>query len=172
MEKRHINLLTRYLILLALIFSLPIIYKILTPLTTNTTAYVLKLFYQVSMHKDIIIINTNTPIKIISSCVAGSAYLLLLILNLTIPLPLKKRIYTILFSLITLFIINILRITFLSILLVNNFKFFDITHKFFWYFLSTAFVLIIWFLEVKLFKIKSIPVYDDVRFLLKEIKRK
>ena len=39
---------------------------------------------------------------------------------------------------------------------------FDITHKIFWYSLSILFVVGIWFLEVKLFKIKSIPFYSDI----------
>jgi hypothetical protein len=80
--KKHYNLLMRYIILLALMFTLPLIYKILLPLTIYPVAGLLKIFYQVSVHKDIIMIGLDTPIQIISACIAGSAYLLLLILNL------------------------------------------------------------------------------------------
>jgi len=166
----HLNLLLRYLILLGLMFTLPIIYKIFTPLTTQSVAALLKIFYQVSVSRDIIIIN-QTLIQIIPACIAGSAYLLLLILNLTIPMNVKKRIYSIALSFALLLIINILRIFFLSVLLVNNFRFFDITHKLFWYILSTLFVVGIWFLIVKIFKIKQIPVYSDVKYLMKNIKK-
>jgi len=55
----------------------------------------------------------------------------------------------------SLLILNILRIFFLSLMVINDSVWFGITHMFFWYVLSTVFVLGIWFLEVKLFKIKQ-----------------
>jgi len=169
-SKQYIFILIRYLILLGSMFTLSLIYKILTPLTIHSTAYLLKIFYQVSINLDFIIID-NIKIQIVSACVAGSAYLLLLILNLTLPMRLVKRIYSILLSFIILLILNILRIFILSVLLINEFKFFDLTHKLFWYVLSTLFVIGIWFLIVKIFSIKKIPVYTDLKFLIKEIKK-
>jgi len=56
----------------------------------------------------------------------------------------------------------------LSIMYVNGSSFFDFTHKIFWYAGSTIFVIAIWFLEVKIFKIKGIPIYDDLKFLYKK----
>ena len=165
-------LLLRYLILLGLMFTLPLIYKILTPLTVQGTALLLKLFYQVSISGDIIAIFPNTIIQIIAPCVAGSAYLLLLILNLTLPMKLKTRVYSILFSTFLLFILNTLRIFILTVLLVNNSQFFDFTHKLFWYVLSTVFVIGIWFLTAFLFKIKQIPVYSDIKYLIDNIKKR
>ncbi len=165
-------LLLRYLVLLALMFALPLIYKILTPITIYLTANLLKIFYQVSVFEQIIIINLKTAIQIIPSCIAGSAYLLLLILNLSISMKFKKRFYSILFSVILLFVLNIFRIFFLSILLVNDFQFFDFTHKLFWYALSTIFVVGIWLLTIKIFSIKEIPVYSDVKYLIKNIKKR
>ena len=159
----------RYLLLLGLMFTLPLIYKIFTPLTVYSTAFLLKLFYSIVVFGNLLLIN-STQIEIIPSCVAGSAYLLLLILNLTISMEFKKRIFSILFCFISLFIINVLRIFILSVLLVNDFQFFDFTHKFFWYFFSTLFVVVIWFLSVKLFRIKEIPVYSDLKFLMKSIR--
>ena len=172
-KKNPFYLLLRYLILLLLVFSLPIIYKILTPLTVYPTGFLLRLFYPVVIYKDYFIIkNISTMVEIISSCVAGSAYLLLLIFNLSVSMNLKKRIYSILFSGVSLLILNILRIVFLSVLLVNDFKYFDLTHKFFWYILSTVFVVAIWFLTVKIFSIKEIPVYSDFKYLLDNIRKK
>ena len=168
--KKSLYVLLRYVILLGLMFSLSFIYKILTPLTIRSVSGLLGLFYRVSVAKDLIMINT-TPIQIIAPCVAGSAYLLLLILNLSVPMNYKKRIYSIVLSFVILFILNILRIFILSVLLVNNFKFFDFTHKLFWYVLSTIFVIGIWFLMVKIFSIKEIPVYSDIKGLVKDIKR-
>ena len=164
------SILIRYLILLGLMFSLPLIYKILTPLTIYPTIFLLKLFYQVSYLNSMIILNSKTIIYIIPACIAGSAYLLLLILNLSLPMSLKKRIRTILFSLTLLLSLNILRIFSLSILYDNSFRFFDITHKLFWYGLSTLFVILIWFYTVKKFNIKEIPIYTDLKYLSKKSK--
>lgn len=169
--KKAYNILLRYIILLVLMFTLPLIYKILLPLTIYPVAGLLKIFYQVSVQKDIIMIGLQTPIQIISACIAGSAYLLLLILNLSVPMKTKKRIYSIALSILVLLGLNILRIFILSILYHNNFKFFDFTHKLFWYALSTIFVIGIWFLIVKIFSIKEIPVYTDIKYLSKNIKK-
>ena len=163
-KNKTIFILLRYLLALGFMFSLPIIYKILTPLTIISTSKILGLFYNIKVAGDLIIYNSYT-IQIIAACVAGSAYLLLLILNLTTQIKLKKRLYSILFTFILFFIVNILRIVILSAMLFNGSLLFDVTHKLFWYFLSTLFVVIIWFLTVKIFKIKGIPVYDDIRYL-------
>jgi len=170
-QAEHFSLLIRYLILLALMFSLPIIYKILTPLTVYSSGYILKLFYQVSIHKDIISIPPKS-IQIIPACVAGSAYLLTLILNLSLPIKAKKRTLSILFAVTSLFLLNILRIVILSILFIENSQFFGFAHKLFWYALSTLFVVGIWFLTIKIFSIKQTPFYTDFRYLIKEIKKK
>ena len=154
----------RYLILLGLMFTLPWIYKVFTLLTIYPVAYLLKLFYNVLIFENTLFINSQI-IQIIPACVAGSAYLLLLILNLATPMNFKKRIYSILTSFAILLLLNILRIFFLSIFYLENLPFFDFTHKLFWYALSTIFVVGIWFAEVKLFKIKEIPFYSDMKLL-------
>jgi exosortase/archaeosortase family protein len=113
-----------------------------------------------------ILIIADVGIELVNACVAGSAYYLLLILNLATPMKLKKRAYSIMFSFLCLLVLNILRIFVFSVLFLNDFSFFDTAHKLFWYGLSTVFVVAIWFLTVKLFRIKEIPVYSDVRKIL------
>ncbi len=172
--KSRLPILSRYLILLAVlivyILFLPFVYKILTPLTVYPVLILLKLFFsQVSLVQNTIIIDFQTVIEIIPACIAASAYLLLLILNLTTPMAFKKRIYPLLFSFIILLVLNILRITLFSALAHQNFSLFDLTHKITWYFLSTLFVILIWFLTVKLFKIKYAPFYTDINYLLRDI---
>ena len=152
-------------------FSLSLIYKIFTPLTIDVTVTLLKSLYQIAVNDTLIIIDSRTFIQIIPACVAGSAYLLLLILNLTIPMNLKKRIYSILLSFLILFTLNILRIFLLAILYHNNVPYVDFTHKLFWYVLSTVFVIFIWFLIVKIFSIKEIPVYTDFEYLIKNVRK-
>ena len=163
----------RYIILLFSAFSLSLIYKILTPITLFSLSNLLKLFFNnVLLNQNFIIINSNYLIEIIPACVAGSAYLLLLILNLSVPMNLKKRICSLFFSFLILFILNTIRIFIFSILFYNNFLFLDFIHKFFWYVLSTVFVVGIWFFAVRIFQIKEIPVYSDLRFLIKIISRR
>jgi len=169
--KKSFDILLRYLFLLILVvFSLPLIYRIFTPLTINVSAALLNSLYKIVVYNDIIVINSLTFIQIIPACVAGSAYLLLLILNLTVPMEFKRRIHAILLSFLILFVLNILRIFLLSILYHNNVPYVDFTHKLFWYVLSTVFVVFIWFLVVKIFSIKEIPAYTDFKYLMKKAK--
>jgi len=170
MKSRNPSIFIRYLALLILIFSTPIIYKIFTPLTIYPTLAIIKLFInQTTLIQNTIILNQQTAIEIIPACIAASAYLLLLILNLSIPIKPIKRLYTLLLSFTLFLTLNILRISTLSILAYNNFPFFDITHKLLWYLGSTIFVIAIWFLTIKLFKIKTIPFYTDIKYLLRDI---
>jgi len=95
----------------------------------------------------------------------------LLILNLTTKMKVNQRVFSIFFSFLALLFLNIIRIFVLSVFYLENFSFFDITHKIFWYALSVLFVVGIWFLTVKIFKIKEVPIYSDIKKLVKNIKR-
>ncbi len=170
-QKIHL-LFLRYLFLLLLAFpNLQLLYAIFTPLTIYPVYFFLKLFFSVSLSNNIIILNGFT-IQLVKACIAGSAYYLLLILNLTTPMPLKKRLPAIFFSLSCFLLINIARIFLFSILFLQSFSIFSLTHLVFWYFLSSAIVFAIWFAEIKLFKIYEIPVYSDIKFLCSKIKLK
>src|SRR3989338_706537 len=50
------------------------------------------------------------------------------------------------------------------ITLSNNISF-DIIHSVLWYGISTIFVVTLWFVLIFYFKIESIPVYSDLKFL-------
>jgi exosortase/archaeosortase family protein len=171
---RVIDIIVRYTILIIIgIIGIKIFYTFFSALTLYPVYALLKLFFtNISMLSNVIMIN-NLPIEIIGPCVAGSAYYLLLILNLSIPkIEFKKRIELLFFTFSSLLIINILRIFLLSVLFVSGTSFFDITHKLFWYAGSTIFVVGIWFLGVKIFKVKEIPFYSDIKFLLSNYKKK
>jgi exosortase/archaeosortase family protein len=163
--KKYIYLSLRYLLLLILGLNLWLFYAVLKPLTIYPSFLLIKFFYNSAILSGSSIIISGFNIEIIDACIAGSAFLLLLILNLTTPMNLKTRFYSLLFSLLSLLLINILRIFLLSILFIESFSLFDMTHKFFWYFLSIIFVFLIWILTIKLFKIKKIPVYSDIKSL-------
>jgi len=162
----------RYLILVLIgILGNSVFYLLFLPLTVYPVYFLLQIFFNPYLLYNVIIVHSS-PIEIIGACVAGSAYYLLLILNLsTRKIELKKRLLMLLFSFSSLLVINVLRIFLLSLIFIFGFSFFDITHKLFWYAGSTIFVVGIWFLSVKLFKVKEIPVYSDVLFLLKSGKK-
>ncbi len=165
------HLLLRYFAVLFLgLGNLYLFYKAFTPLTIYPVYWILSLFYQVDISGIDLYIGIYN-IKFIEACIAGAAYYLLVILNFSTPMKLKKRIYSLLFVFSMFLLLNIIRIIVLSVLFINNAAFFDITHKLFWYAMSTAFVVAIWFTNVILFKIKEVPVYSDVMKIKSMIKK-
>lgn len=166
MEKEKLflkDILWRYSILIIVgIFTIQFFSFIFLPLTLYPVYFLLKFFFN-----SLIISNTiwvgDIPIEIIGACVAGSAYMLLLILNFSTPeIKLKKRMLILFLSFLAFLFINILRIFLLSLMLILGNSLFDLTHKLFWYAGSTIFVVGIWFLSVKLFKIRNVPFYSDI----------
>ena len=171
-SKQAYYLLSRYLILIILGLFFNIFYLIFTPLTIYPSYFILSIFYpSIKLLSSNILSFGIIQAKLITACIAGAAYYLLLILNLTTSMKNKTRIKSILFILLAFLILNILRIVVFSALLFNSYLYFDFTHLFFWYFGSTILIVFIWFANVKLFKINSIPVYTDFKNILKEIKR-
>ncbi len=168
-KNNYLFLFFRYLVLLLIaIPKLYLFYLLLTPLTVYFSYFLIKVFYSSAILVENSILISNYSLEIIGACVAASAYYFLLILNLSTPnINIMKRLKILLFSFAILFIFNICRILFLSILVVNNFYLFDIIHKFIWYFVSTFFVIILWFFMVKRFNIKEISFYSDLKFLYK-----
>lgn len=164
------SIFVRYAILILIaIPNLWLFYLIFSPLTAYPVYWLLGLSYPVSLiGARIILISRSIPIELISACIAGSAYYLLTILNLSTPgIKAGKRIAMLLAAFAVFLVVNILRIFILSKMAVTGSSFFDITHLFFWYSVSTILVVAIWFLEVKAFRIKGIPFYSDIKFLYK-----
>jgi|SRR3989344_4780427 len=175
--KNYLKVLVRYLIIVLIaIPNLFVFYLIFTPATIYLVLGLFKIFFkEVLLVGNTFQVSNEFFIEIIPACIAGSAYYLLFILNLSIPkIKIKKRVKMILFSFSFLLILNILRILFLSLIFVylpENQNLFNITHKLFWYLGTTIFVVLIWFIEVKAFKIKEIPVYSDIKYLSKTIRK-
>jgi exosortase/archaeosortase family protein len=172
-SKKFWNILIRYLILV--IIAIPnfwIFYLVFTPLTAYPVYFLLNLFYDASLiGSNVILLNFELPIELIEACIAGSAYYLLTILNLATPnIKLKKRINMLLLAFVAFLVLNIIRIVALSMVAFSGSTLFDITHQLFWYIFSIVFVIGIWFAEVKMFKIKEIPFYSDIKFLYKTSK--
>ena len=162
----------RYIILflIGILFTYMVIPSAILLIITIYPASFLINFFHSSLVAGSIITAGGFKISIIPACVAVSAYLLLIILNLATPMTREQRTKSLIFSWFTLLIFNVLRIFIFSLLFINNYIYFDILHKFFWYFLSIIVVVGIWFLSVYLFKIKEIPAYSDFKYLIKLIK--
>lgn len=174
-KRKFYSIFLRYLILILIFIpDLWIFYFIFTPLTIYPVYFILKIFFDVSLSGNVILFS-NFPfsLKIIGACVAGSAYYLLTILNLSIPgIKLNKRMKMLFLSFIAFLVINILRIVLLFQVYISSPSLFNTLHKITWYFVSVFLVVGIWFLEVKLFKIKEIPFYSDLKFISKHIRKK
>ncbi len=164
------NLILRYLILLLVgLPNLGIFYVIFTPLTLYPVYFLLSIFFDVSLIGNVMLIERCFSIELIDACIAGSAYYLLTILNLSTPnIKIPKRIKMLLWAFAAFLFINILRILLLGLLSISESPLFNFTHEFFWYFVSIVMVIGIWFAEVKLFKIKDIPFYSDLKVLYKK----
>ncbi len=170
-QKRIYSIFFRYIILIFLAFKdLWIFYFIFTHLTIYPVLFLLNLFSNAYLSGNAIIFN-NSSIKLVEACIAGAAYYLLTILNLTTPMNIKKRVLSLIFSFVSFLIINILRIFVFSILFSASFSLFSSIHLFFWYVLSSIIVFLIWLLEIKIFKIKEIPVYSDLKLIYSKIKK-
>jgi len=172
-KERLFEITVRYIcLLICAAFMLPLLYKIFTPLTIFFSATLLKVFYQVTIADTIIALNATTLVQIIPACVAGSAYLLLVLLNLSLPLSFKQRFLSLLFGFSLFFLANILRIVILAILYYHKSLFFNSIHLTLWYLASTLLVIGIWILTVYVFAIKNIPLYTDVTYLVKMTRSK
>ncbi|MBI2630309.1 pacearchaeosortase [Candidatus Pacearchaeota archaeon] len=166
------GIIIRYILLLILsLGNLYLIYKIFAPLTIYPSFFIIKQAYSNAILSQASIILNGYTIIIENACIAGSAYYLLLILNLTTHMKLKTHIHSLLFSLSVFLLFNILRISFFSFLFASSFSLFNFVHLLFWYFLSTLLVFLIWLANIKLFRITGIPVYDDLNFLYSKIKK-
>lgn len=176
MNKSNLFLiLFRYIIALFLgVFALDLIYYIFTPFTVYPSYIILKLFYsslELVTNSSTFILS-NHAVRLVDACIAGSAYLLLFLLNLITPMSLKTRLKSIIFVSFTFLLFNVLRIVLFSTLYFSDFSYFDLYHRYVWYLGSTLLVVLIWFLAIKLFKIKAVPGYSDIIYIFSKVKSK
>jgi exosortase/archaeosortase len=169
--RESLFVLLRYVIVLALALgNIYIIYAIFTPLTVMPVYWVLHLAYNAQYLVGDVIHFKGYYANIISACVAGAAYYFLILLNMSTPMPLKKRIYSLIFLLGSFLVLNITRILIFARLLFVGYAYFDLVHMLTWYVGSTVLVVAVWFINVGLFKIHAIPVYTDFHAFIHEIR--
>jgi hypothetical protein len=167
-----VSLVLRYLFLLLIgitLFYSDIFYNFLLILTIYPLNFLLNFFYSSTIIGNKILMDSFI-IELVPACIAVSGYFLLLILNFTTSIPVVKRVKSLLFLFFALLLANILRIFILSLLIINNFAYFDIVHKVTWYTLDIILVAAIWFFGIYKFKIEKIPVYSDFKMLLLNLK--
>ena len=158
------SIIVRYSLVIILgLFNLEIFYFIFRPLTIHGSYYLLGLFTNPLLIGDTIIF-LGQSFEIINACVIGAAYYLLFILFMGIQkINLKKRIYLILGSFATLYVFNILRIVFL--IAIFRAPHFEAIHWIFWNIISTLLVIVIFIITIKIYKIKEIPFFNDLKLL-------
>ena len=87
------DILARYsLMLVASLGSLWIFYFIFSPLTIYPVYFILNALFGATLYQNIILVAHQFPIELIDACIAGSAYYLLFILNLSTYLAASKAI--------------------------------------------------------------------------------
>ncbi len=171
--KEALGLLARYVFLLIFpLLQLAPLYMLFTPLTLYPVLLLTKIFYPHVAHEGILLIINTTTIMLVEACIAGAAYYLLLILAFATPLPWKKRLRVLVFLWLSFLLLNILRITLFIILFVVGFSYFDLAHRWVWYLGSTFVVVGIWFAAVKIYAIKNIPFFTDIKALVKNTRTK
>ncbi len=151
-----------------LAFPPVIFYIIFLPLTIYPVFFIFKLFsFQVTLAKDILTLNSQ-PLVFVSACIAPYAYyLILMLIMLTKDIKPLARLKMFLLASLLILLANIARILILTFILFNfGNDIFSIFHISFWYFVSTLYVVIIWLLLTRIYKVKSIPVYTDFKYLL------
>jgi exosortase/archaeosortase family protein len=170
-KKEITDILLRYIILIILgIGNLYVFTLIFTGLTLYSVYFFISLFFDVSLINNIIAFDSFS-IEIISACIAPSAYYLLTILNLSTPkIKILERLKILFLSFLTFFVFNVFRIFLLVLLVEENINYFHTIHLTFYILISTLFVAVLWIFIARIFKIKQIPLYTDIRFLYKLIK--
>ena len=158
------------LLVRVLLCFLPIawISALFTPLTVHASAIFTSLFYETTRIANSLIIN-QTTFSIIEACVASFAYYFLWVLILlTKDITTKQRIKLLGFCWTSLLAVNVLRIVGLIVIAQEiGWQAFHAVHMVLWKFVSGIFVAVIWIVAVKKYNIHSIPVYDDLMWLVK-----
>ena len=165
MNKYYNNLVIRFIMLLIVTVGYPLFYTILLPITLYPSYFILNLFYDVLIIGNSLGIN-NIGFKFIEACVAGAAYYLLFLLVIgTKDLSWKKGLKMFFLGVLLILGMNVLRISILVNIAVELGKnYFDSVHLLFWNFVSGIYIAIVWIILVKLFKVKKIPYYSDLKY--------
>ena len=153
---------------LLLVIPVNIFYFLFSEITLyGSLSFFYLLGYSIKVNGSKLLINSKI-LEFIPACVASSAYYLLaLLVLLTKDVKLRTRFYLFLSGSFLILLMNVVRIDILLYILIRlGENWFDKFHILFWHFISSVYVAAIWiFLNYK-FKVKSVPIYSDFKFLL------
>jgi len=137
-----------------------------TPLTISATVLLLQIGYDPVVIGQTIIVQEKT-FRIIEACVASGAYYLLwLLILLTRNITWQQRTKLVIVCWSSLWAFNVLRIVGLIVIAdIGGWDAFDAVHLLLWKLVAGVAVAIIWIGAVSYYHIKSIPVYDDLKWL-------
>lgn len=172
------NLLYRYssTFILILIFQTKIFAYTIAYIFTWIAYFFLQLFSNVELQIETLtlIINSKETFLIINECIASSAYILIVIIILTLPLKYKKVMKMFFYTTIVFTICNLIRILFLMFVNIQyGVDAFNSIHLIFYKGISGVMVaiIIIYFLRKEKIK-KQYPILSDMIWLIKEGKKK
>ncbi|MBT4175073.1 pacearchaeosortase [Candidatus Woesearchaeota archaeon] len=164
---KNLDLPIRYVLAVLVGIFYQIFYWIFSPWTLHSTYWILNLVYDVVLEGNLISFDSVT-FALIPACTAATAYLLLTMLILvTRGIKLLTRIKIWIYGCLLILVFNTLRI-FLLIWIYVTFgqNYFDALHLMFWHVVSTVVVILIWIGLTKKYKVKGIPVYSDLKYIL------
>ncbi len=159
-------------LLVPFIISYSLLDKVFYSATIYSSYFFLKLLSYQAFIIQPYIITADNYIRFSQACAAISAYfLLLLLIILTKDIKLKTRIKMFLLGSAIILAINLIRILILiAVLETQGFDAFQQAHDVFWIIFGSLLVALTWIFLIKHYKIKSVPIYSDIKYLLKQTK--
>ena len=136
--------------------------------------YLLRLFsYNITLIQNGLIVNGQI-LNFIDACVASSAYYLLVLLILfTKDIEFIKIIKMFIIGSLIILAMNVIRVTTLILILINyGTNLFETVHLAYWRFVATIYIFVVWIILIKIYKIKEIPIYSDIKYLYNTTKKK
>ncbi|MDP3918934.1 MAG: pacearchaeosortase [Nanoarchaeota archaeon] len=160
----------RYILALLIALAYNLIYIILYQITVYPAYGILQLFYDFTIQEQSFIFDSVT-FTFIPACIAVTAYIVMAVLTITTRgLSLKKGLTIFAYGFMAIYFANLIRIiTLISIYINFGKNYFNTLHFIIWNFLSTIFVVLVWIYLTNHYKVKGIPVYDDLKYLIKKI---
>ena len=160
-----VMLVLRYLSAILLLIFSDFLYKALQPLTFYSAYYLTSLFADARLLSSTELIVGTQTLEFVPACAAVLAYILLYILILfTRGISFRLGLKIALVGSVIIFVVNIIRIEALMYVLLKYGKdYFQTLHLLVWKVFSSLFVALLWILFVRKYKIKGIPIYDDLK---------
>ena len=164
------RIVSRYiLITLVSIFGFSIFERLLTSPTIHALVGLLKIFYNEIILEGAYIYVNGQGFEITTTCVMGIIYWLLFILVFaTAGLKVEKRFCVLAFAWLSVFIFNIMRMLFL--VSIAQKPYFNGVHWLFENVIAIILVILVWTATIRLFKIKTVPFYSDLKVLKQELR--